>query len=1373
MKILNQENIILFIFLEFIFQFQIFPVQTQILNKIIRLAGNPYRYNHFSFNSNGDMFIDTEAYPQTNYRFFFGIKKNGRPYFSDGNGNQIYQTAMEFQYIDGRVEGESCFIKVQSTIASIRGKEFICGVSKADGNKHKTEFYNLDEGYAYSYDTKNLFGDITSHVFSLIPDPLNTDSQFNYFISYIAPGSENFKLYTYKLNFYLNSNSDKGISQTNMDQINSVNQKIISCFFTDNYLYTCFYTKDDLKLTIWVFNPIDKLDKKKYIYNYTEYNERRFYKGIHLKENIGFYAYFKDTSTMPTFSLYQIKNDKSVEVYKSHYNIQAKQSTYYNMEMLNDLIKFNNYTICFVSSTSDQKGLNVLVFNLYDDDTYINIRYFFVNIWEENTIKFFCELRLSLYNNFLVMAFSHCDQEVCEEFQIEGYNHYSSLIFFNYPNINQTTFDVLEYIYSNNINIKNGIVINFEDYMIIYNNLFGYIYKGIRIISYSSEIELLNHDIIIEPGIIIYAGDEIQLKFRSDGFYNKGNYNIEFAFVITESDYGTNNNYMEYIDEIRGNNIKDEQQYFQKYEYIGKYADLNVSLSKSLNTNCPGDICLLCYEDNKDECVTCKYNFHFNSETNDKTCHNFETENIEQIQTTIQNLPETQFKEKTYLDTLILNISSKVILSILSSVNDIIETEIINVGTNISECTNDDILAGKCSSKISNDQIKSIYDYLRSHINSSSSQIISTENVIFQISSLHEQKENNNPNISSIDLGECEKILKNNTGLTDEEDLIVYKIDIKNEDLSATYVQYEIYNPRTFTIMSLDICKNTQIKVNIPVNLDENTQSIYDSLSKSGYNLFNLEDDFYNDICSTYTTENGTDLTLADRKNIIYNTNGNKTMCQEGCIFQSYNIITKKSQCDCTVQTSETITNIDEIHFEDSSLTGEFYNTLNNSNFRVLKCFKLVFSIKGQKKNIGSYLMTVFCLIFIILFLIYIVKESSKIKQYIDEILKLKFDFEPKKGEKKMKFNEGVKIFEKNQTSNNIKSKDKKLKDKKIKNKTEPSDKNKKKKREKTNKNLKSSGAFPPRKKPNKNQNSEIVKFKKNYDNLTSKRSKTHDEFVSKKNALNSKKKKTINIINIEQAKMNFQYNVNNNSIKNTQDYLDDYKIVDINDEQMNNLEYELAVVLDKRTYFQYYFSLLKKKQLLLFAFYPNNDYNLKAVKISLLILSFSLYFTVNGFFFSDETMNKINKDHGKYNFLFQIPQMLYSTLISAVINIILKMLSLSEKQILIIKQEKNYLKAKNISNSIIKCLKIKLAFFFTLCLLLMLFFWYFISCFCSVYKNTQTILITDTLISFALSMIYPFGLNLFPGFLRIPSLRSENKNKKYLYILSGYVAWI
>ena len=492
-------------------------------------------------------------------------------------------------------------------------------------------------------------------------------------------------------------------------------------------------------------------------------------------------------------------------------------------------------------------------------------------------------------------------------------------------------------------------------------------------------------------------------------------------------------------------------------------------------------------------------------------------------------------------------------------------------------------------------------------------------------------------------------------------------------------------------------------------------------------------------------------------------------MCQEGCTFQSYNLTTKKSQCDCSVQTSETITNIDEINFEDSSLAEEFFDTLNNSNFRVLKCYKLVFSKKGQKNNIGSYIMSVFGLIFLILFFVFIIKEHSKIKNYIKDILKQKFDYSPKKEDKKDKQNKNVKIFEKNKSKKEeLKSKNTKSIENKIKAKNKSLNQNKK------NKKRKSSGAFPPRKRPHNSRISENYKLKNSFE-LSNKQGKTKDDLVSPKKLVLSKNEniKTINIINIKTNNKRKANGENTNKIKNEQDFLKDYKMADINDEQMNDLEYEIALIIDKRTYFQYYFSLIKKKQLLFFAFCPNNDYNLIAVKMSLLILSFSLYFTINGFFFSDETMNKINQDHGKYDFLYQIPQMFYSTLISAVINIILKILSLSEKQILNIKREKTYLKAKKISNSVIRCLKIKLAFFFSLSLLLMLFFWYFISCFCAVYKNTQTTLIKDTLISFSLSMIYPFGINLFPGFFRIPSLRSKNKNKKYFYILSRYIALI
>ena len=84
-----------------------------------------------------------------------------------------------------------------------------------------------------------------------------------------------------------------------------------------------------------------------------------------------------------------------------------------------------------------------------------------------------------------------------------------------------------------------------------------------------------------------------------------------------------------------------------------------------------------------------------------------------------------------------------------------------------------------------------------------------------------------------------------------------------------------------------------------------------------------------------------------------------------------------------------------------------------------------------------------------------------------------------------------------------------------------------------------------------------------------------------------------------------------------------------------------------------------------------------------------------------------------------------------------------------------------------------KFIFFFILSVIFLSFFWYFISCFCAVYANTQIILIKDTLVSFSLSMLYPFGLNLLPGFFRIPALKAKNKNKKFLYKISGLIALI
>ena len=278
----------------------------------------------------------------------------------------------------------------------------------------------------------------------------------------------------------------------------------------------------------------------------------------------------------------------------------------------------------------------------------------------------------------------------------------------------------------------------------------------------------------------------------------------------------------------------------------------------------------------------------------------------------------------------------------------------------------------------------------------------------------------------------------------------------------------------------------------------------------------------------------------------------------------------------------------------------------------------------------------------------------------------------------------------------------------------------------------------------------------KNENSLKKKKSKNCDIVIHTRNkdSISSKK-----IFRFEENRT--QNNISKNNMNN------------YNDEELNTLSYESALLLDKRTYCQYYCSLLRKRHLLLFTFVKVKDYNLVSVKMSLFIISFSLYFMINTFFFTDETMNIIFIENGKYNLTYQIPQIVYSCLISSFINAILRALSLSEKDILSVKNEK---KPSNIVKRIIyikKCLKIKSSIFYFISFLLIIFFWYFMSSFCAVFKNTQIILIKDTILSFGLSMFLQFGLYLIPGIFRIVALRAKNKDQKCLYKFSNLISLI
>ena len=221
-------------------------------------------------------------------------------------------------------------------------------------------------------------------------------------------------------------------------------------------------------------------------------------------------------------------------------------------------------------------------------------------------------------------------------------------------------------------------------------------------------------------------------------------------------------------------------------------------------------------------------------------------------------------------------------------------------------------------------------------------------------------------------------------------------------------------------------------------------------------------------------------------------------------------------------------------------------------------------------------------------------------------------------------------------------------------------------------------------------------------------------------------------------------------------------------DYEFNWLSYEDALRYDKRSSCEYYISLIKNKQLFLFTFCSFNDYNSGVIKKFMLFLSFALHYTVNALFFDDSNMHQIYEDEGKFNLGYQIPYILFSMIISNLImRLMLHFLVLTDKDILQVKLQPNKKAAINMKPKKLKCMKKKFAIFFILNFILLILFWYYLTSFNGIYQNTQTYLIENTFISFGLSLIYPFIINIIPVVIRMSAIHSSNKDQQYFYKVS------
>ena len=232
----------------------------------------------------------------------------------------------------------------------------------------------------------------------------------------------------------------------------------------------------------------------------------------------------------------------------------------------------------------------------------------------------------------------------------------------------------------------------------------------------------------------------------------------------------------------------------------------------------------------------------------------------------------------------------------------------------------------------------------------------------------------NNGNMTTIDLKECEIILKDVYNISYNETLFIKKIEVMQEEMMIPKIEFEVYyklNRTNLIKLNLSYCTNSKIDIFIPIKLEGNLD------------IFNSSSGYYNDLCYTATSDYGTDIILKDRRNEFIE--NNKAVCQENCVFSEYDNIFQKVKCTCDVPKSSD--KFENIKIDKSKLLNNFIDIKNIANINFLLCYKVLFTKKGIINNYGSYSIIFIIIIhFIIIIIFYFKKLLNEINDRIKEI---------------------------------------------------------------------------------------------------------------------------------------------------------------------------------------------------------------------------------------------------------------------------------------------------------------------------------------------------------------------------------------------------
>ena len=728
-------------------------IKTQWLNNIIYCGDKNFLYINVITSKDNNLYCLMSSYPDNKTRI---------GYFLDNEGYGLFNKTEPKKYIRYENESDDRF-ESDISILELNNKEYILSLSHPFNG---IEIYDFYESKVYFKNNQYVFGDffgINSKVWPIFKLKSNDNK---YIIGLIEIN------YDFSVYFVLNKVSFPSVDIINNPpvyeniKILSSISSIASCYDMLNNYFACFFLNSNYQYTMGVFsyNLSQKISKTLANGNY---NQDLFFKCVHFFGDTGAFGYFS-TDEVPIilfqFKKYLISTDTIEDAYNS-VSIITVTDYYFNNQLptLCDMIKIEDKKIFFVGISTENNILYIISIVNYQGEKFAK-RIYSIKTKDLNDYCFSRTIRITMYKKFLVLGSSYRVLNTEED-----KTDYSSLMFFSYPNTTDVNLDIINYLsLNNNIKIHN-LTLELKGKYIIENNIFGYIYSGIQIITNCIDLEdiyLANlNNIKIENNSFVSMNRTIKLYIAKNEIYESFTCKFKYGVVVTEPNYSEYNKYPVDISYI-GENI-DEDNYFDanKKRYIGKYSLYYLTLKNQVTERCD-NYCELCYYHNTNECII------------EKECNTINFFN---------ELCSIRHSKPLVIDKMINNIKN-------------------------------DIESGALKPLLDN-----IIDNKKKDL------IIKKENFTFQITTTENQKNNNNNNnISTINLGICETILKTTYNIDPNKPLIIFKTEYFIPYSSIPIIGYEVFNPENNSKLDLSLCKDENIDIDIPVYIDEEKEFKHD-----------------------------------------------------------------------------------------------------------------------------------------------------------------------------------------------------------------------------------------------------------------------------------------------------------------------------------------------------------------------------------------------------------------------------------------------------------------------------------------------------------------------------------------------------------------